>query len=258
MSLFDKSDNVFNGNKIHFIAYGDTQFNSAKKGIFKQAKLTNWFNTISVLGMDDLDEDFKEEFKDMILPKTKWHVWKFKIILDKLKHLDDDEFLVYLDSGSEINIKGEERFKEYIELIKNNSVDKIISFQLTEDRLERIWNTNNVFNYFNVPFDGEIANSPQYMSGLLIMQKNKKVIDIFEKCLNAVKHDHNLITNNAKKYGAQPGFIDHRHDQAICSVVRKLEGSIVLPDETYYRKWNCQEALNKPFLCKRLGGRDKT
>ena len=24
-----------------------------------------------------------------------------------------------------------------------------------------------------------------------------------------------------------------------------------------YKKWNCQEALNKPFLCKRLGGRDK-
>ena len=78
MSFFDKSDNVFNGNKIHFIAYGDKHFNSAKKNIFQQAKLTNWFSSISILSMDDLDQDFKEEFKDMILPKAKWYVWKFK------------------------------------------------------------------------------------------------------------------------------------------------------------------------------------
>ena len=256
MSFFDKSDNIFNGNKIHFITYGDKQYSSAKKNIFQQAKSTNWFNTINILSIDDLDQDFKEEFKDMILPRTKWYVWKFKIILDKLEYLNDDEFLIYLDSGSVVNIKGDERLKEYIQLIKD-SKDKIISFQLTKGQIEKKWNTNNVFNYFNVPFDGEITNSPQYMSGLLIMQKNKKVVDIFEKCLNAVKHDHNLITNNAKKYGAQPGFIDHRHDQAICSVVRKLEGSIVLPDETYFKDWKCQEAQNKPFLCKRLGGRDK-
>jgi len=58
---------------IHFITYGDDNYEETKKRLCNQAiSLSgsdgtsgdgNWFDTITSYSPDDLDDDFKEKFK---------------------------------------------------------------------------------------------------------------------------------------------------------------------------------------------------
>ena len=116
---------------IHLITYGNDKYKKSKERLYNEALNTNWFDTITVYGPEDLDIDFRKRFKS-ILKKSKgggYWIWKSHIIKKKLNEINDNDILIYLDAGCSINIKGKKRFEEYIDLL-NNSNEGIISFQL--------------------------------------------------------------------------------------------------------------------------------
>lgn len=173
-------------------------------------------------------------------------IWKFDIILNKLKNINDGEFLIYVDSGCSINANGTKRLQEYIEMIKNNKY-KIISFQTTHK--ENIWTTKEIFKSFDIPENDLIKTTYQYIATIMIMQKCNDVINIFKNCLDKIKKDPLIITDyysNQNKY-----FRDNRHDQSILSIARKIYGSIVIPDEIYSSDFNSETMQKIPFLATR-------
>ena len=52
--------------------------------------------------------------------------------------------------------------------------------------------------------------------------------------------------NNQKEF-----FRDNRHDQSILSVSRKIHGSLVLPEETWFESFGCENSLKYPFWATR-------
>ena len=50
------------------------------------------------------------------------------------------------------------------------------------------------------------------------------------------------------------GFIDHRHDQSLFSLLRKKYGTISIPDETYSENWSDSNIKNKPIHATRKSG----
>ena len=50
---------------IHFITYGDDLYDETKKRLHNQANNLGWFDSVTSYGPDDLDENFKEQFKDI-------------------------------------------------------------------------------------------------------------------------------------------------------------------------------------------------
>lgn len=235
--------------KIHFISYGDEKYKIAKKRIFNQAINTGWFNSVKCYGKEDLTIEFIKEFQDILSMNIGggYWLWKFDIILNKLQKINDNDFLIYADSGCSINLHGKNRFYEYIEMIKHNKY-KIISFQLTHQ--ERIWTTKEIFAAFNVPENHEIETSNQLVGGIIIMQKCDAVINIFKDCLDKIRKDHLLITDyyNSKQ---RAYFKDNRHDQSLLSVARKIHGTIILPDETWDKNFNSSHMKKFPFLATR-------
>ena len=239
--------------KIHFISYGDQIYRRAKDRIYKEAMNTNWFDTIKCYEKKDLPNDFVKEFDDLLLMDRGggYWIWKFYIILNRLEEINDNDFLIYLDSGCTINLNGKERFYEYIEMIKNNKY-KIIGQQLFHQ--ERTWTIKEIFEAFNIPEDHEIATSHQILSGIIIMQKCDAVISIFKDCLEKIRKDHLLITDhyNSKQ---RVGFKENRHDQSFFSLACKIHGCIILPDETWSREgFNSPHMRKFPFLATRKRG----
>ena len=104
-------------------------------------------------------------------------------MLNKIQYGD---FLIYVDSGCTVNIDGQEKLQEWIELIKNSD-HKIISFQL--NHFENQWTTKEIFNIFGVDDNDYIKKSGQYMATILIMQKHDSVINLFNACLEAIRKD---------------------------------------------------------------------
>ena len=236
--------------KIHFVSYGDNKFKIARQRIYNEALNTNWFHSIKCYDKEDLSTSFKKKFKNILSMKRGggYWIWKFDIIINKLKEIDNEEFLIYVDSGCTINSNGSKRLNEYIEMIKNNK-NKIISFQMHHH--ENVWTTKQIFDSFNISENDPIQTSGQYIGGVLIMQKCDAVIKMFEDCLNKITKDPLIITDSYNK-NQRKVFKDNRHDQSILSIARKIHGSIILSDETIDDDGkNYNFVKDKPFLATR-------
>jgi hypothetical protein len=221
---------------IHFITYGNHKFINSKKRICDEARSVGWFDTITSYGPEDLDLEFQNKFKDMLLrPRGGGYwIWKPYIIKKHLEKIKDDDILIFLDAGCTINPKGIDRFNEYIEMI-NNSDRGCISFQLGTH--EKLWTNKEIFDHFNVDINGSIAYTSQIMSGVIVLKKNTNCINIIDLWLKTVHDNPILFTDDYNNNPCNRGrseYIETRHDQSILSIISKLYGTILVGKETVY------------------------
>ena len=242
---------------IHFITYGDEKYTISKNRIEKEAKETEWFDSITIYGPENIDSTFRNKFSDILNAKRGggYYLWKNYFIRKKLKEMKNEDILVYGDSGSSINKHGKKRFNEYIEMLNASDLG-MISFQC--HHLEKKFTTRQVFEYFNIDINGQIPNTGMIIATIRIMKKNKNCINILDKELRVYQDDPLLITDHYNKCNQYDYFIDHRHDQSISSVVQKLSNTIVLKDETYFLnndekkiKFGSKVTLKYPFWATR-------
>ena len=239
---------------IHLITYGDSIYEETKQRLYNQASNLGWFDTITSYSPEDLDEDFKEKFKDILShPRGGGYwIWKPYIINKHLEMIKDDDILIYLDAGCYINPKGFERFKEYIELLKNNE-EACISFQMNH-HIEKKWTIKEIFENFNINSDSkDIIESGQIIATVKMFRKCANSINIVSVWLNALHANPLLFTDHYNKNKQCEIFIDNRHDQSICSVLCKLYKTIILEDETYFEDgFGCPKSLKCPFWATRI------
>lgn len=252
----------------YFISFGDNNYSNSKNRIKREAEGLNVFKEINIYGPEDYDENFRSKFS-YVLNQRKgagYWIWKFYFIKKKLEQLKDGEFLIYCDSGCTVNRYGIDRYYEYLNML-NNSEYGIISFKLMNNEndfgcLEKIWSIKEIFNYFNISLDSEIANSVQYVGGILIMQKKPHLIKILDEYSKLLDYDQKLITDYYNNNNQISIFNAARHDQSIWSIIRKINGSVVINlDETIYYSlesntldWNNTKKFAYPFWATRIHG----
>jgi len=244
-NLYIESNNLIDNKKIHMISYGNENFLNSKKRIFNEGINSKFFYSIEVFGPENLDKEFKSKFNNILNQKRGggYWLWKLNIIQQKLKKINDNDYLIYIDSGCTINKKGINRLIEYINMLENSELG-IISFQLTH--LEKIWTIKEIFNYFNINNESNILNSCQYMATVLIMKKNNHLIKVLDTWSKLINNNPLLITDYYTYNNQEEYFKDNRHDQSLLSVIRKIEGSIILQDETYFGS-NIESYINDPY-----------
>lgn len=246
---------------IHFITYGDSGFEETKQRLCSQAKSLGWFDTITAYSPDDLDDDFKERFKNILeLPRGGGYwIWKPYIIHKHLEKIKEGDILIYLDAGCYINPNGHKRFKEYIEMLNDAEGGSdaegdtgCISFQMshhTEDK----WTTKEIFEHFNIHEGGnsDIRESGQFIATVRMFKKNSNSMNIVSAWRNALYQNPLLFTDyyNKNNHSNQSErFIENRHDQSVLSVICKLYKTTVLEDETYFAEgFGSEKSLRYPF-----------
>ena len=223
--------------KIHFISYGNHVFKKSLQRIKYEAEITKWFDYVNTFSPIDLNIDFTKKF-NLLLNQRRgggYWIWKVQIIKQYLKKVKENDILVYLDAGCTINIKGEKWFKKYITLLnENENKYGIISFQM-EPHLEKTLTIEEIFDYFDVKNDNnDIRETGQYVAGILVMKKNKHLMNILDEFSLLINKYPFYITDYHNKNQKNDYFKENRHDQSILSVLRKKYGSIVLKDQTYF------------------------
>jgi hypothetical protein len=261
-----------------FMTFGSHRYAQCVQRITKEAENINVFDT--VLGFTDVDLKADEafwrrhgSFIELNPVGYGYWVWKSYLIQKMLHTLQDGDYLVYCDSGCEVNSGGRARLLEYFDLLDNDPLNYgIISFEL--EHMEKKWTKRAIFEYFNVSaepggrenfvadeafsdlvsrimkpyYDREsIQNSNQFVGGILVMKKTEHLMCLIQEWYDTVCQYH--LLDDSRSTNEYPEFIDNRHDQSLFSVLRKLRGSIVLKDETYFHYWVGSETF--PFLAKR-------
>jgi len=217
--------------KINLISYGDSKYATQRDFLKKTALASSFFDEVTIFSNEDLEPIFKTHFQDALSYRRGggFWIWKPYFVQRVLETLADNDILIYCDAGCMINIKGEKRFKEYIELL-NQSETGCLSFELPHKEIE--YTKQEVFDYFGA--SETIIHSNQLVGGVLFLRKCAHTTMLVNKWYATLCENSSLFTDDKDENVQHKEFIDHRHDQSIFSVLRKTYKSEIIPDETYF------------------------
>jgi hypothetical protein len=237
---------------IHFISFGNSIYYNSLKRIHNQAKQMNIFSNILIITDKILEKRchiFWNKHKNFILKNNRGYgywLWKSFIILKTLESIDEEDIIVYADSGCSLNINGLNRLNEYFDIVKNSKYG-ILTFETPF--IEKQYTKRDVFDHMNLN-NNESLNSKHLIATIIILKKCEHTMKIinewYEICCN-----YQLIDDSPSILLNDISFIEHRHDQSIFSLLVKKYGSEILLDETYFSNFN-SEGKKYPIWATRL------
>lgn len=236
--------------KKFFVTYNSNKnYNLSNKHLINLVKHSNLFDEVCNLSPRDLSTNFINKY-DNILQNERgggYWIWKLEIIHGLLKNMNENDLLVYMDSGSTFNYRAEKKFYEYCEIINSSSYGML---NFSQSFIEREWTINEIFQYFNLGQDSEIAKTPQIEGGVLFFKKNSHSLNIINEFRNLINFNPYLITDKYNSIQKESYFIENRHDQSILSILSKIYGSINLGNETNFKNKESDQ-FSYPFLMTR-------
>jgi hypothetical protein len=228
--------------KIHLITYGDgdVKFSNSAERLAKQARHTSWFETVEIWNLPKIKEiDFiwEKNHSNFIQNNKRGHgywIWKPKIILSKLQKMPENDILIYADAGCEINNKGHEKLLQYAAWA---SYSNMVAFYLNGPNYTIAqWTKKSLLDYFGATQDQDLLKHPQVEAGVLFLKNNLETRNFISRWLDIALKDNYLYINDVSERefeGLQ--FIEHRHDQAIFSLLHyTTEFGISVRNENYF------------------------
>lgn len=222
--------------KIAFISYGDDKFKKSRVRIIKEAKATGIFDFMKCYSRDDLGSEFTER-NNRLLSQSRgggYWCWKPYIILKTLETVSENSWVLYADAGCTLI---QDRKIQVIERIleMNKHGKEISAYQMPH--IEKDWTKKDMFMFFGVEGNDEIINTGQYVGSVFMVKNTPFTRSLFEKCVDIISNNNQLIDDSPSIQSNYAGFREHRHDQSLLSILRKLnkEKVYVIPtDETWH------------------------
>ncbi len=205
---------------IVFITFGGGSQNyiDAGKRLIQQAESVNLFNKIIFYTDKYLfeDKEYWEKNGDFVMNNKRgfgYWLWKSYLIKKTISNMKNDEILLYLDCGCEIDHKKRDSMINCINIVKN---DYIIG---NYNGIEKHLNKMDLIHYLNMNNE-KYLNSLQHEAGqimLLVNDKTRKLVNEWYEiaCNYHLLDDSPSVLQNCEK------FFEHRHDQAIFSLLTK-------------------------------------
>lgn len=244
--------------KLHFMTYADNNFSEAMTRLTKEAFMFGEFNTINPYCPNDIPVSIKNKFIDILSQKRGGGYWLWRpfILLQQLNKIEDGDIIVYLDAGCMLNIKGKDKFWDYVNKI-NKSKYGSLSFQMTGLKSgslakEKEWTTDEIFKHFKIDINNkEITETGQFLGGIFLLKKNKDSMKYVNDTIKCILSNPYLITDvynkNQKSY-----FKDNRHEQSVTSIIRKLSGTEIIDnDDSWIVPFGSELSLKYPFWATR-------
>lgn len=252
MDIFEK---IITKPKVNFISFGGpTQYyHDALSRICNEAKNFNIFDEIKRMTEIDLknDKEFWMKHNNFIENnKTGYGMWIWKpyIIKKQLERMRDNDILLYADAGCTLNLNGKNRLEQYIQMLREG--DGIICFQMPH--LEKFFTKMDMIDYMNAH---EYKSTGQINATSFLIQKRPNTVELVNKWYN-ISCNYNLLDNSQSIIENDPGFIAHRNDQSIWSILCKSYKCTPLEDETWlfyegygitFPIWATRRFLNNPI-----------
>jgi hypothetical protein len=208
------------GKKKFFINYSHNGFYESQIKALEFAKNFGFY-TIGYK-FDDLDQDFKHKNEEILKqPRgAGYWIWKPYIILKTLNMMQDGDYLIYMDSGASL-IKNPD---DYLRMINHKG---ILSFSMSFHK-QSTWCKKDCFEYvFGEEYD--YADHSQILASYVFIQKNNQSVEFVKRWLE-ICQIRQLIDDSDSISKNYSDFKEHRHDQAIYSLLIYKHDIMYLPD----------------------------
>jgi len=220
-----------------FVTFADSRMTRPLARIRRQA-LQMGFSPERILTMTerDLDADFRERMKDQLVKGSRGYgywCWRPQVVLQALRRISDGDILLYADAGCHLNPKGLPRLRDYLKMANEF---EMVAFQgrslLGTEKYDPLhhynsvgmWTKGDVLDYFGVRENSEVINSGQYSGGVFLVKKTGRTKAFYERYRTIAVEHPELFDDSPFKSPNLPEFREHRHDQAVFTLLCKEQG----------------------------------
>lgn len=232
---------------MKFVVFGDgfIGLRQAAHRLARQATETGMFGSgVEIWNVDRLVKIFgnsNPEVLSFINSNKKglgYWVWQPLILLYSMQNAEENEVILMLDAGCQINMTTEAiaRFQEYLVFVEDKDA---LFMQIKEGSFgieayeEIYWNKRKVIERINVR--EESLQTPQIQSGIILIKNSPDALRLVQDWLNlCIENNFEFITDTDDPSDEVSGFISHRYSQAVLSLLVKRGGYCILQDETYW------------------------
>lgn len=217
-----------------FLSFADSRMAAAIDRIGKQAEQMGVFDKIYVYNENDLDAHFRAKWSHILRAGVRgfgYWCWKPQIILQVLKSLPENSRLLYCDAGCHLNPRGKDRLEFYFqELMKDSlGIKAFPAYSPFVDDLEKRWTKGDVFDYFQCRNNKFVTHSPQIAATQILCRSCSSAISFLNAWNGIIETNVKLLDDSSSKSPNLNGYIAHRHDQSLFSILFKLNGGTALP-----------------------------
>jgi hypothetical protein len=225
---------------LHFVSFGNAnRYPKSLARIKKEAQDLGIFENIYVWTEEDLDSQFFEQHRQFMTHTRGYgyYLWKPQVILQALCKTQPGDFLLYADAGCTFNPKYIDRINTYMEMAKQ-SPKGVFGFN-TIEHMEYKWNKmDTMCAVLGKPPSEDILYSPQCVGGINVWYHSPAAIEFLKEWIyHCTRDSYHYVDDSPSIQPNVHGFCQHRHDQAIFSLLVKKYNICTLPDETYHINW---------------------
>jgi len=245
----------------------------ARERICRQARAMKIYTKIIGASEEDLDGRFRKHFEKYLVPEARgfgYFVWKIQLVKQTLDQMNDGDILHWVDAGNHLNPKGRWRLEEYFAMTQSSPTG-ILGFEHRppDGRLQydgrRLpdfavykYTKGDLIDRLQVRDNKGVLTQQQIGGNTFFIRKCEKSVVFVNEWLSLPYENFSFIDDSPSVSTNIDGFIEHRHDQSIFSLLGKLRGISTVSDcECWYPSQNdCRkpdwEALKDfPILTKR-------
>jgi hypothetical protein len=209
------------------------------------------FDFVDVYGPENLEKEFVQKTSPYIFHRrgAGYWLWKPYFLKKKMDLMNEGDYLIYADAGCHVNIYGQKRLKDYFDILDSHE-SGVLSLEMSCFS-EETYTNEKVFEFFEIEEKNDsIRKTGIYVGGILFFKKNKVSVDLIDKFYEVAINNPVIFSDEYNSFKRKEVFVDHRHDQSVFSVLRKLSVVATIPDETFSQNW--KELLHVPILATRI------
>lgn len=223
--------------KRHFLTFASSNMKPALARIRTQAKRSGLFTgSILTLTEADLDPTFRSRFANYLTPTVRgfgYWVWKPQILLQALHHIPENDLLCYVDAGSTIRRQGANMMEEWWQKAEHEGIVCFEGASFPDEQglkhiflPEYAWTKGDLFDWFDCRQATQVVQSAQIGAGILILKNTSAIRTLVRQWLEVYEKRFALADDSPSTSPNFQGFIEHRHDQSIFSLLVKTRTSV--------------------------------
>lgn len=181
--------------------------------------------------LDSMSEEFKEKNAQILNAgegrRRGFYLWKPYFVNEALNSIEYGDFLIYLDSAG---FYYRSSVVETIDYMNLHDIDMIGARRF--NYLEKHYTRRDTFVYMGCD-TLEYTEQRQCMGGCFILKKTEKIVRIMREWLMYAQQ-YQIIADTSNVCGLDnyEGFVEHRHDQSILSILQKKYDVITIEETT--------------------------
>jgi hypothetical protein len=161
-------------------------------------------------------------------------IWKPAVIARMLRETDEGDVIVYADAGTEISTAGQERFREYVQMADTSGG---LFFSLG-GLSTACWTKAEVVNHLKVTAEELLLD--QILAGLFLIRNGAEGRQFIADWQALCRTDsYRLLGDRLDPAIQRPEFVEHRHDQALLSILARRSAFTITLGEGDHNARSC-------------------